>query len=767
MHQELTLDFELLFNRMPGSFLVLQPNAPKYTILAISDELLENTRKRREDVVGRGVFEVYPENPDAITATGPTSLRASLQNAVQNRVLDQMPVVRYDVVDAAGGFEVRYWSANSRPLEDNNGNLLYILHTTQDITNEIIAERRETDLRKIEKKYSLFLQAPLAVCIITGPENIIELSNDDMLRFYNKTKDIIGRPLFEAIPEAKDQGFAEMLDMVRKTGQSYSVSEYPTKLIAEGKEEIFYYNIVCQPYYENTYDSMPSGVFSVAHEVTELVLAKKRVEESEARLQAIIEATPECIKIVSPEGKLQYMNTCGLNMIEGDEQLLGKASVLDVIAPEHRIIWKKNHRSVCEGNSLSWEFDIIGLKGTRRRMETHAVPLAGAAGRSHLAVTRDITQRKESETALRESEEQFRIFANNIENLAWMADPEGSIFWYNERWFKYTGTTLDEMIGWGWEKVHHPDHVKSVVAFVQQAWQTGETWEMTFPLRGANGEYQWFLTRAYAVKDEEGKVLRWIGTNTNINSQKKAEASLEAKNMELTHINNDLDNFIYTASHDLKAPISNIEGLIGLLTEELAGLEFQKSDVRYILGLMESSVERFKRTITSLTDLVKLQQESATPATKVNLSELINEVLLDLEPQMKASAAKVEIEVDDCTLIYFSEKNLRSVVLNLVSNAVKYASKERELNIKVTCHDLPGYHVLSVIDNGLGISAINQEYLFTMFKRFHDHVEGTGIGLYMVKKMVEGSGGYITVSSEEGLGTEFRVFFRKNETKLN
>ncbi|TPE42149.1 PAS domain-containing sensor histidine kinase [Pontibacter mangrovi] len=763
MNEELPLNFELLFNTIPGSFLVLKPNPPLYTILAISDELLQSTGKQRADVMGRGVFEVYPENPKAITATGPASLRTSLQNVVENKVPDQMPTVRYDVPTPAGGFEVRYWSANSRPVADGRGELHYILHTTDDITEKILADKRETDLRAIEEKYSLFLQAPLAVCIMTGPENLIELINDDMLRFYSKSKDIIGQPLFEAIPEAKDQGFADMLDQVRKTGQTLSVLEHPTKLTVEGNESVYYYNIVCQPYYKETDDSEPCGVFSIAQDVTAQVLAKKRVEESEARLQAIIEATPECIKIVSPGGRLEYMNPCGLTMIEGDEELLGKASVLDVIAPEYRTAWKKHHLSVCAGNSLSWEFDIIGLKGTRRRMETHAVPLPGQGGGSHLAVTRDITRRKESEAALRESEEQFRIFANNIENLAWMANPEGNIYWYNERWFKYTGATEDEMLGWGWEKVHHPDHVERVVAFVQRAWQAGETWELTFPLRGADGEYRWFLTRAYAVKDEKGNVRRWVGTNTNIDNQKKAEASLEAKNTELVRINNDLDNFIYTASHDLKAPISNIEGLIGLLSEELAEGEFQEADVRHIIGMMERSVERFKRTITSLTDLVKLQQENAGPANRVNLRELIGEILLDLEPHLKASAARIEIEVDDCTSIYFSEKNLRSVVLNLVSNALKYASEERAPVISISCQEQPDYHVLTVKDNGLGLSPKNQEQLFTMFKRFHDHVEGTGIGLYMVKKIVEGAGGYITLSSKEGRGSEFMVFIRKND----
>jgi PAS domain S-box-containing protein len=97
---------------------------------------------------------------------------------------------------------------------------------------------------------------------------------------------------------------------------------------------------------------------------------------------------------------------------------------------------------------------------------------------------------------LRESEERFRTLANNISQLAWMADAEGYIFWYNQRWFDYTGTTLEEMQGWGWQKVHHPDHVQRVVDKIKHSFDTGEAWEDTFPLRGANGQYRWFLSRA-------------------------------------------------------------------------------------------------------------------------------------------------------------------------------------------------------------------------------------------------------------------------------
>ena len=141
-----------------------------------------------------------------------------------------------------------------------------------------------------------------------------------------------------------------------------------------------------------------------------------------------------------------------------------------------------------------------------------------------------------SENALREAEEKFRTMADNISHFAWMADASGYIFWYNHRWYEYTGTTLEEMQGWGWQKVHHPDHVERVVAKIQNAWDTGEEWEDTFPLRSKTGEYRWFLSRALPIRDAAGKVVRWFGTNTDITERRKTEEALlrQARLIELS-----------------------------------------------------------------------------------------------------------------------------------------------------------------------------------------------------------------------------------------
>jgi PAS domain S-box-containing protein len=156
-----------------------------------------------------------------------------------------------------------------------------------------------------------------------------------------------------------------------------------------------------------------------------------------------------------------------------------------------------------------------------------------------VALVRDATARGtvveqiEAEKALRESEARFRELADNISQFAWTADQSGWIYWYNKRWHDYTGTTLKEMEGWGWQKVHHPEHVDRVVERIRQSFETGTPWEDTFPLRGRDGNYRWFLSRALPIRNEAGEVIRWFGTNTDITEQIEAEKALRELNETL------------------------------------------------------------------------------------------------------------------------------------------------------------------------------------------------------------------------------------------
>ena len=234
---------------------------------------------------------------------------------------------------------------------------------------------------------------------------------------------------------------------------------------------------------------------------------------------------------------------------------------------------------------------------------------------------------------------------------------------------------------------------------------------------------------------------------------------LLASNQQLVRTNGDLDNFIYTASHDLKAPISNIEGLLSALLVELPTEIRLAKSVRPLLAMMQSAVERFQLTITQLTDISKLQQAHAQAPEQVDLAALVEHVRLDLAPVLAAAAAQLTVAVTACPTVSFSPKNLRSIVYNLLSNAVKYRDPHRAAVVQLRCYRQGPAAVLEVQDNGLGMSPDQQARLFGMFERLHDHVEGSGIGLYMVKKMLENAGGSITVKSQLGVGSTFIVSF--------
>lgn len=273
------------------------------------------------------------------------------------------------------------------------------------------------------------------------------------------------------------------------------------------------------------------------------------------------------------------------------------------------------------------------------------------------------------------------------------------------------------------------------------------------PLIDANGFVEAVLVFAVEVTELVNARKALLLTNEE----------LSGKNDELQRINNDLDNFVYTASHDLKSPIANMEGLVTLLRDILQGkLNTEDMD---LLDMVQNSINKLKGTIADLAEITKVQKELQAAVEPLSFEHVLQDITTDLESTMKDSGAVLSADLQVKNILY-ARKNLRSIIYNLVSNAIKYKSPDRRPEINLRTYEDGQYVILEVQDNGLGIKKEQQHKLFTMFKRLHTHVEGTGIGLYIVKRIIENNGGKIEVRSELDKGTTFKVYFKQQPEEL-
>jgi PAS domain S-box-containing protein len=342
-----------------------------------------------------------------------------------------------------------------------------------------------------------------------------------------------------------------------------------------------------------------------------------------------------------------------------------------------------------------------------------------------------------------------------MSQLVWMADPSGSVFWYNRRWFEYTGTTLEEMQGWGWRQVHHPEYLNGVVAHFRHQLEIGEEWEDTFPLRGRDGTYRWFLSRAIPIVDETGQVLRWFGTNTDITDLRQAQADLQVRHHEL-------DSFAQIVSHDLKAPLRAVANLSQWIEEDLKGV--LTVDTQAQMTLLRSRVDRMRVSILQgrgyandgLLDYARIGRIEGTNEPVV-VSELLSEVIDSLVPPPTFS-----IEIDpNLPTLDTNRILLFQVFANLIGNAIKHHDR-LDGSIQISGREYGDFYEFIIADDGPGIAPEYQANIFTIFQTGNSQAtDSTGIGLAIVKKIVKSQGGTIRLESQLGLGTTFYFTWAK------
>ncbi len=373
----------------------------------------------------------------------------------------------------------------------------------------------------------------------------------------------------------------------------------------------------------------------------------------------------------------------------------------------------------------------------------------------------DITEQKKVEESLHESEERFRNLADNIPNLAWMAEADGWIFWYNKQWYEYTGTTPEEMQGWGWKKAHHPDYLESVTEEWSRSIKEGKPYDNIFPLRSKVGDYHWFLTRVTPIRDDQGKIMRWFGTNTDVTERMDSEEKLKKTMDELKRSNKELQQFAYAASHDLQEPLRMITSFSQLLERRYKD-RLDKDAEEFIEFIVEGS-QRMKQLIDDLLAYSRVSSMDVKEFEKIDLETILNVVLSNLSVSIKENNAI--ITHDTLPTVFADESQMVQLFQNLIGNAIKFKGKNKP-KIHISTKKDENDWKFGVADNGIGIDPKHQEQIFEVFKRLHTREEypGTGIGLSIAKKIIQQHGGQIWVESELGKGTTF-YFTIPNKTK--
>ena len=373
----------------------------------------------------------------------------------------------------------------------------------------------------------------------------------------------------------------------------------------------------------------------------------------------------------------------------------------------------------------------------------------------------DITERKQADEALRESESRFRQLSESLPQLVWTCQPDGPCDYLNRQWIEFTGVPEAQQIGFGWLEQLHPDDRAPTVASWEAAVASGANFRVEFRIRRHDGEYRWFYTRAVRLRDAEGHTVKWFGSNTDITERKQAEEEIRALNetlegrvkertRELEATNREMEAFSYSVSHDLRAPLRAMDGFSRILLEDH---ERQlDTEGKRLLGIIRANSVRMGNLIDDLLSFSRIgRQEMARTA--VDMKALAEEALRDLV----AADDGASITVGELPRADADPSLMRQVWANLISNALKFTGPKAERAIEIAGRTEPNRVVYSVTDNGVGFDMTYANKLFGVFQRLHSaaEFEGTGVGLALVQRIVHRHGGEVWAEGRVGEGATF------------
>lgn len=888
-----------LFEAVPGNNLLIKADSPYYTIMAVSEGFLQLTGKTKDEIIGKGLREAFPPNPDNADHAKVEDIHTSLDEVMSTKKAHQLPAGRYVMTDKKNLLSEKSWKINNSPFLNDEGEVIFIINSIEDITRKTFAGNSEEEMKPLQQAHNLLMQAPMAIQIFTGPDFIFEFANDQTLKMLDRDKSAIGKPFLEVLPELKGQGFIERMKEVVETGTGKIFYEVPIIIRKEGENRLGYYNYAYQPYYEKD-QTNAKGVLVFSTEVTDQVNIRKKIKERELQLELAVEIAelgvfnvdlysgkatytskimdwlgfkeqnlplaeiftkvyPEDIsmvthsiersmhiesggkhnlifRIIHPEtGQMHYLNSIGQVQFEGnaavsikgimqnvtDQVLANKKlkeseqklrSILEnapfpiaiLIGPEMRIelanqnildIWGKgniigkNYYEMLPEVEQQGIFELLDnayTTGIPIHMKHQPIYFLVNGQKQHfyfnysfiplfndLGEVYGMTVTASDVSDLIISRKKVEESSQNLQNMIMQApvamcilkEPNHIVTIANDRQLELWGKDRSQVMNKPIAEALPESKDQGLQQVLDKIYTTGEIYEvLELPLRiNRKGKMEsiYVNIEQRPYKDTDGKISGIMAVATEVTelvlARHKIEEVVAERTRELAETNEalqqniwELQQFAYVAAHDLQEPLRTISNFVGLLVKKYGILS---TDSERYTGFILNATTRMQHMIKDLLDYSTIG--TIQQFTTIDLNKILKEVTAEMDHSIQESKAEITSEV--LPLISGNAIEMKRLFQNLLSNAIKFHKVGVIPQIQINAEKKETEYLFSFKDNGIGIEEQYRTKLFIIFQRLHNVKDypGTGIGLAICKKVVALHGGRIWVESEHGTGSTF------------
>ncbi|MFB9290500.1 PAS domain-containing protein [Pseudoduganella plicata] len=601
----------------------------------------------------------------------------------------------------------------------------------------------------------LLLNSKFPMFLAWGPQ-LTFLYNDSYAEVLgDKHPTALGRPFQQVWAEIWDDLWPSANEALH--GRATFHEDLPLLMNRKGFMEQTWFTFSYSPVYDEA--GAVAGMFCACTETTERILtARHRAEEIE-RMRQLFQEAPGILAVLrSPSHVFEIANDAYLKLI-GRTDVVGR-NVADVL-PEVRdqgFVRLLDEVFASGEAHVGWEMPILLRRQPDAPLEERFVSFIFQPIRDHRGVVSgifvegsDVTDAVLAMRALSESELRLRQLANTIPQLAWMATPDGLLHWWNDRWFEYTGASPAEAQNEGWRNVVHPDDIAPLLARWQRSLPDGDPYESTARLRSASGEYRSFLIVAAPLRDANGTIVQWFGTNTDV-------TPIEQAQQELMDANRRKDEFLAMLAHELRNPLAPISTAAELL--RLGVLDDAK--VRQTSGVIARQVDHMTKLVDDLLDVSRVTRGLVTLRRELlDFNAVATEAVEQSGTLLDAKQHRLTVRLPEhAPLVHGDRTRLIQVLSNLLNNAARYSPSGSDVALTVEADE---HEVRAIVaDRGIGITPALLPHVFDLFtqaERSPDRSQGgLGLGLALVKSMVELHGGHADAHSNgAGQGSCFTI----------